>query len=102
MNSKRSYRRGGTAARALWLSAASPEAGDQSVSVSLRVSIQQPHRLNAEDNQSARAAVPPLDYGRLEFTLCNQQSAVCSSSFPVNQSFLDWLEARGALNEFRV
>ncbi|EYB87101.1 hypothetical protein Y032_0268g785 [Ancylostoma ceylanicum] len=62
--------RGWTATRALWLSAAPAEAaGNFGASVFLRVSAQQARCLGAADNQSARAAVPPLVYGRLEFTV---------------------------------
>ncbi|EYB93886.1 hypothetical protein Y032_0178g693 [Ancylostoma ceylanicum] len=56
--------------RALWLSAAPPEAaGNHDVLVLLRVSAQQARCLGAADNQSVRAAVPPIVCGRLEFAV---------------------------------
>ncbi|EYB89411.1 hypothetical protein Y032_0232g3038 [Ancylostoma ceylanicum] len=61
--------RGGTAAQVLWLSAAPLKAArnhDSGVFLR-RVSRQQVRCPGAADKQSARAAVPPLIYGRLEF-----------------------------------
>ncbi|EYB84028.1 hypothetical protein Y032_0324g2535 [Ancylostoma ceylanicum] len=61
MNSKRSYTRFGTAARALCLSAAPPEAaGNHVVSVYVRVSAEHARCLDVTDDQSARAQFRPL------------------------------------------
>ncbi|EYC05551.1 hypothetical protein Y032_0081g1442 [Ancylostoma ceylanicum] len=55
---------------ALWLAASPPEAaGNHDVSVFLPVSAQQARCVGAADDQSARAAIPPLVYGRLQFTV---------------------------------
>ncbi|EYB92910.1 hypothetical protein Y032_0189g1227 [Ancylostoma ceylanicum] len=60
------------------LSAAPPEAaGNHDESVLLCVSAQQAHCLGAAYNQSAHAAVWPLAYGHLEFTIHPSLVNIC-------------------------
>ncbi|EYC12937.1 hypothetical protein Y032_0045g1169 [Ancylostoma ceylanicum] len=76
VNSKRSKTRSGTAARALWLSAAPRQRACWATTRRKTDTPLLPAASGgAADNQSARTAVPPLVYVRSEFTVLDTTKA---------------------------